>query len=84
MAVALTGGGTAFVDLGYRTERLGIELDGRASHELPHAVFADRVRQNRILLADFVLLRFTWFDVVHRADRFVAEVRGAFEGRRHR
>ncbi|MCW2632103.1 MAG: hypothetical protein JWR88_1065 [Pseudonocardia sp.] len=82
LPVALAGGGTAFVDLGYRAERLGIELDGRASHELPPAVFADRVRQNRILLADFILLRFTWFDVVHRSERFISDVHSALEKRR--
>ncbi len=84
MEVLLADGARAFVDLGYREARVGIELDGREFHELPEALFEDRSRQNAVMLADIVLLRFTWFDVVHRTQRFVGLVRGALQQRRAR
>lgn len=80
--VALDGGSMAYLDMGYQRERIGIELDGREVHEAPAAVFRDRRRQNAVVAEGWQLLRFTWFDVVHDADRFVAEVRRNLKARR--
>lgn len=82
MQVVLPDGRSAFIDLGYPEHRVGIELDGRAWHELPEAVFRDRHRQNGVAVTELMLLRFTWWDVVHDTARFVDQVRTALARRR--
>ncbi|GAA2512687.1 type IV toxin-antitoxin system AbiEi family antitoxin domain-containing protein [Pilimelia columellifera] len=66
----------ARADFAWPQARLVVEADGAACHSGPEAVFADRVRQNRIVNAGWRLLRFTWQDLtpptqiptqVHRA-----------------
>ncbi|MER7455403.1 hypothetical protein [Micromonospora sp. NPDC126480] len=51
-------------DLGWRAPRVIAEADGRAPHEIPEAVFADRRRQNRLVNAGWTILRFTWQDTL--------------------
>ncbi len=82
MQVVLPDGRSAFIDMGYPEHRVGIELDGRAWHELPEAVFRDRHRQNGVAVTELMLLRFTWWDVVHDTARFVNQVRAALARRR--
>ncbi|MDQ2722233.1 MAG: hypothetical protein M3Y19_02855 [Actinomycetota bacterium] len=69
--------GVVYLDLGYREAKLGIEFDGRAVHERPEALLADRWRQNSVLGLGWRLLRFTWFDVVRRPNWMVDCVRRA-------
>lgn len=64
----------ARVDLGYRKQRVGIEADGTEVHASVSAAYADRRRQNRLLADGWVILRFTWWDVVRRPGYVVAEV----------
>ena len=73
----VTSAGTRYVDLGYPDVRIGIEIDGRGSHDTPDAVYADRHRQNAVQLRGWTLLRFTWFDVVRRPEWVVDCVRRA-------
>ena len=63
------------IDLAYPDWLLGIELDGRATHELPEAVLADRRRQNYLAARGWTILRFTWADVTGRPSYVVATVR---------
>ncbi|GAB3187985.1 type IV toxin-antitoxin system AbiEi family antitoxin domain-containing protein [Micromonospora palomenae] len=51
-------------DLGWRGPRLIAEADGRAAHDTPEAIFADRRRQNRLINAGWSILRFTWQDTL--------------------
>ncbi|MEV0808923.1 hypothetical protein [Micromonospora sp. NPDC050200] len=51
-------------DLGWRGPRVIAEADGRAAHDNPEAVFADRRRQNRLINAGWSILRFTWRDTL--------------------
>ncbi|MEU8296005.1 hypothetical protein AB0C04_01775 [Micromonospora sp. NPDC048909] len=51
-------------DLGWRGPRVIAEADGRAAHDTPGAVFADRRRQNRLVNAGWTVLRFTWADTL--------------------
>jgi hypothetical protein len=51
-------------DLGWRGPRIVAEADGRAAHDTPDAVFADRRRQNRLANAGWAILRFTWQDTL--------------------
>lgn len=69
----------ARLDGAYPELRLGMEFDGATVHGTPRAVFKDRRRQNRLLHLGWTLLRFTWWDVVHDPQGFVASVRRALE-----
>lgn len=82
MELELSDGRSVFVDLAYREQRVGIELDGRSPHELPEAVFRDRRRQNKVGFTDILLLRYTWWDVKRDTPRFVSEVGAALARRR--
>ena len=61
-------------DLFYREQRLGLEYDGE-THRF--SLVEDNRRQNRLLLADVRLLRFTGSDVLRRAEGVVIQVRNA-------
>jgi hypothetical protein len=68
-------------DLGWRRARVIAEADGRDVHGTPDAVFQDRLRQNRIVNAGWVVLRFTWADTM-RPDYIPHVVRAALASRR--
>src|SRR6202011_5095296 len=61
-------------DLYYPAHRLGLEYDGETHRA---SLAEDNRRQNRLLLADVRLLRFTASDVFRRPDSVVAQVRDA-------
>ncbi len=61
-------------DLYFRDERLGIEYDGETHRA---SLVEDNRRQNRLLLAEIRLLRFTAADVLRRPDSVVTQVRNA-------
>jgi very-short-patch-repair endonuclease len=69
------------IDLGWRRWRIGIELDGRAFHSSAQAVLEDRRRQNTLLTEGWLILRFTWDDLVHRPEQVIAAVRSALAAR---
>lgn len=71
----------ARLDGAYPDLKLGLEFDGVAVHGTSQAVFKDRARQNRLLELGWTLLRFTWWDVVHDPEGFVATVRRALGSR---
>jgi hypothetical protein len=58
-------------DLYYREQRLGIEYDGETHRA---SLVEDNRRQNRLLLADVRLLRFTGSDVLRQPDSVVLQV----------
>jgi very-short-patch-repair endonuclease len=71
-------GRTFRLDLAYPDRRVAIELDG--SVHLRRDVWeADHARQNALVLAGWVVLRFTWRDYLERAPFLVAEVRRALQ-----
>lgn len=69
------------IDLGYEQHKVGVECDGRAVHEQPAALFADRERQNMVLTAGWRLLRFTWSDYRNRP-RYIAATTADLIGHR--
>lgn len=71
----------ARLDAAYPGCRLGLEFDGVAVHNAPRALYRDRQRQNRLLQLGWMLLRFTWWDVMHDPDGFVAAVRRGLSSR---
>ena len=77
MPITRADGKNAFVDLAYRRQRKGLEFDGRSEHGMEMAVFADRDRENQIILRDLTIYRFSWFDVFRRRARYLRTVRAA-------
>jgi very-short-patch-repair endonuclease len=62
-------------DLVFRTQRLVVEIDGRAHHVSAEQFQRDRARQNQLVAAGWTVLRFTWADLTQRPDQMVAVVR---------
>jgi hypothetical protein len=67
------------VDCLWREQRVIVELDGRRFHGGSTARDADRRRDNQLHASGWVVLRFTWDDIVERPDEVVALVRSALE-----
>lgn len=68
-------------DVLFPAERVVIEVDGRAFHGAERFQH-DRERRNRLVLAGYVVLNFTWQDLTARPEAVVAQVRAALASRR--
>ena len=62
------------VDLAYVEQLVGIELDSRKHHLTAAAFEADRVRQNRLELHGWIILRYTWLHYTKTPNRIVTDV----------
>ena len=71
------GGFIAQVDLAYPDRLLAIELDSVRWHHNLHNFGHDRRRRNRLLLAGWDVLNFTWDDYSRRPDQLCAAVAAA-------
>ena len=69
------------VDFLYVDEQIFVEVDGRGAHELRVAFEDDRRRQNELVLAGLLPLRFTWDDVTERRSYVAETVRRALRDR---
>ncbi|PND56376.1 hypothetical protein CRM90_17345 [Mycobacterium sp. ENV421] len=69
------------IDIAFPAQRVAIEIDGWAFHSDQAAFQNDRVRQNRLALQGWQVLRFTWLDLTQQPDRVVAEIRRATSAR---
>ena len=67
----------AQVDLAYPDRSLAIELDSVRWHHNLHNFNRDRRRRNRLLLAGWNVLNFTWDDYSRRPDQLCAAVAAA-------
>ena len=74
---AADGGFIAQVDLAYPDRLLAIELDSVRWHHNLHNFSHDRRRRNRLLLAGWDVLNFTWDDYSRRPDQLCAAVAAA-------
>jgi very-short-patch-repair endonuclease len=63
------------LDLAFPAERIAIEVDGWAWHSDVERFRHDRRRQNALVLAGRIVLRFTWHDLTGRPEAVVAEIR---------
>jgi very-short-patch-repair endonuclease len=61
-------------DFVWRTERLVVETDGRASHGTRQAFESDRLRDQRLAVAGYRIVRFTWRQVAEEPDTVAATV----------
>jgi very-short-patch-repair endonuclease len=69
-----TGRWVARVDLAFPEARLAVEYDGRAVHERGNVFARDRQRQNALIAAGWLVLRYTAEDLRWRPDAVVAEI----------
>jgi very-short-patch-repair endonuclease len=56
------------VDFAYPELKIAIEVDGFGVHGTPEALSADLARQNRLVARGWIVLRFTWKQVVKQPD----------------
>jgi hypothetical protein len=69
----ITGDGWAYkADFLWRGERLVVETDSRTFHTSPKAFEHDRLRDQRLTLAGFTVVRFTWRQVVREPQSVAA------------
>ena len=68
----------ARADILFRAEHLVVEFDGVAFHG-PEKVADDLRRQNRLVVAGYTVLRFTWEDITERPDDVVRTIRASLE-----
>jgi very-short-patch-repair endonuclease len=69
--------GPHLIDLAFPDQRVAIEVDGWAWHVDVDRFRADRRKGNDLTRAGWILLRFTWHDLVTRPAEVVAEIRHA-------
>jgi very-short-patch-repair endonuclease len=67
----------ARLDMAWPSRGLAVEADGREYHDKPPALYKDRDRQNDVVIDDWKVLRFTWYDVIHEPDQVIRRVRAA-------
>jgi very-short-patch-repair endonuclease len=65
------------VDVGFPASKVACEADGFAFHSDPEDFRNDRIRQNRLMLLGWQVLRFTWLDLTEQPERVIAEIRRA-------
>ena len=72
----ITADGWAYkADFLWRAERLVVETDGRAFHSSRRAFEHDRLRDQRLILAGYTVVRFTWRQLVREPERVQRVVR---------
>ena len=69
----------AYADLGWPELRVVVEFDGLLKYDGsdPQALRREKLRQERIEAAGWIVVRLTWRDVVHDSTRSLARVRAA-------
>ena len=67
----------ARVDLAFPEAKVVVEYDGRLAHLEPGAFATERRRQNRLVAAGWVVLRYTAEDLARRPYAVVQDVRAA-------
>lgn len=75
-------GGTRYLDIAIADLQLAIEIDGSRHWTDPQTAIDDRRRQNLVVLDGWLVLRFTWWDLVDRPATFVTQVRTAIRLKR--
>lgn len=74
--ITLPDGGSAIqADFSWPEHRLIVETDGRGSHATHRAFEADRDRDRRLVLAGWVVIRFTWRQLTQEREEVIATLR---------
>jgi Transcriptional regulator, AbiEi antitoxin/Protein of unknown function (DUF559) len=74
--IVLDDGVAYKADFLWRPERLIAETDGRDVHTTRKAFEHDRLRDRRLTLAGFTVVRFTWRQIVHERRRVAGDLQG--------
>ena len=61
-------------DFAWPGERVVVETDSWLAHGTPYAFQADRAQTNKLLLAGWLVLRFTWADLTRRSRAVAAGI----------
>ena len=69
------------LDLAYPPEKVGIELDSRKHHHTTAAFEHDRLRQNRLEIAGWLILRYTWLHYTRTPQQLLNDVGAALRAR---
>jgi len=72
-------GQTYYLDIGFRRQRLAVEIDGRLHEDDADLFESDRWRQNALVRDGWRVLRFTWAMLRDHPDAFLEEVRAALK-----
>ena len=67
-------------DVGYDDYQVLVELDGRKGH-VGVGLFRDMKRDNRFAILEWITLRYSWYDVVHRPCVVAFEIAAALVAR---
>ncbi len=73
----LVEGQRYYLDVAFSRVRLAIEIDGRLHEDDPQIFENDRIRQNRLVLHGWRVLRFTWSMLTQRPAEVLAVIRDA-------
>ncbi|HEX5016729.1 MAG TPA: DUF559 domain-containing protein [Actinomycetes bacterium] len=73
----------AVIDFAFVQQKVAIEVDGFAYHSDVERFKDDRSRQNALVNAGWVVLRFTWHDLVSEPERVIDEIRLALANSPH-
>jgi very-short-patch-repair endonuclease len=65
------------VDALWRRERVVVELDGRDNHSSPGQMERDRRKDLQLRAAGYVVLRYTWAQLIFEAPAVMADLRAA-------
>ncbi|QNK81395.1 DUF559 domain-containing protein [Nakamurella sp. PAMC28650] len=76
------GGHVIRPDIAFLDEGVAVEVDGWAWHHEPDRFQRDRVRQNLLVGAGWIVLRFTWFDLTQRPEEVIDQIENAVRRRR--
>lgn len=63
------------LDMAFPKIRLAVEVDGYAYHSARDRFLKDRRRQNNLVSAGWIILRFTWEDLTQYPDRTISLIR---------
>lgn len=74
-------GHTHYIDVAFRQARIAIEIDGFQYHSSRDQFEADRDRQNRLVLAGWTVLRFTWRMLTDHPQQVIRAILSALEQR---
>ena len=75
LAVTLSTGRRALVDIAFPDVRFAVEVDGWAFHVDPERFVGDRVRKRTLVAAGWTVVEVTWDDLLHRPDEVVDQLR---------
>lgn len=74
----------AIIDVAFVALRIAVEIDGFAYHRDSDQFQRDRSRQNTLVAGGWMVLRFTWRDLIERPDHFVASIQAAVADRQQK